>query len=59
MSTNEIILFRNVWKAEGVAVGYAYEKGTNGDEWQQRFKGSWVTHSRTTSDGVSTISTDC
>ena len=35
--------FCHVWKREGVVVGYAYEKDTNRDEFQQRFKGNWVT----------------
>ena len=42
--------FCHVWKKEGVVVGYAYEKGTNGDERQQRFKDNWVTHHKTISE---------
>ena len=56
----------HVWKKEGVVVGYAYQKSTNNalcrscgnsyqksennDKEQQRFKGYWVTHQKTTSE---------
>ena len=40
----------HVWKKEGVVVGYAYQKSENNDEGQQRFKGYWVTHQKTTSE---------